>query len=66
MILVNEMPKSGQFVAVWEHNGNIWSGTYYWDDDGELFEWHSEGPRAVGGYHDIFPKNVRYCKLKAR
>ena len=25
---VKEMPTSGQFVAVWEYNGNIWSGVY--------------------------------------
>ena len=25
---VDEMPTSGQFVAVWEYNGNIWSGVY--------------------------------------
>lgn len=65
MILVNEMPKSGQFVAVWEYNGNIWSGTYYWDDGGDLFEWGDEGPLEIRGYHDIFPEGVRYCKLKA-
>lgn len=33
MILVNEMPKSGQFVAVWEYGGSIWSDTFCWEDD---------------------------------
>lgn len=26
----NNMPETGQFVAVWVHNGNLWSGTYKW------------------------------------
>lgn len=30
---VNEMPTTGQFVAVWEYNGQIWSGIYDWQDD---------------------------------
>ena len=25
---VDKMPTSGQFVAVWQYNGNIWSGVY--------------------------------------
>ena len=25
---VDEMPTSGQFVAVWQYNGKIWSGVY--------------------------------------
>jgi hypothetical protein len=28
----DNMPETGQFVAVWEHNGNVWSGTYKWKD----------------------------------
>ena len=32
MILVNEIPKSGQFVAVWEYGGTVWSDTYCWDE----------------------------------
>ena len=30
---LSEMPEEGQFVAVWEYNGKIWSDTYYWEDD---------------------------------
>lgn len=39
MKVVTEMPKSGQFVAVWEFQGNIWSDTYRYDEHGwlELF-----------------------------
>ena len=32
MILVKEMPTSGQFVAVWEYGGNVWSDTFCWED----------------------------------
>lgn len=32
MILVKEMPTTGQFVAVWEYGGNIWSNTFCWDE----------------------------------
>lgn len=34
MILVKEMPTSGQFVAVWEFNGEVWSDRYQWDKGG--------------------------------
>lgn len=34
MILVKEMPTTGQFVAVWEFNGEIWSDRYQWDKGG--------------------------------
>ena len=32
MILVSEMPKSGQFVAVWTNESGIWSDSYIWED----------------------------------
>lgn len=38
MILVKEMPTSGQFVAVWECNGDINTSRYQWYD-GKLFWW---------------------------
>lgn len=38
MILVKEMPTSGQFVAVWEHDGVMKSTRYQWYD-GKLFYW---------------------------
>ena len=48
MILVNEMPKSGQFVAVWKFKGRIWSDTYKWED-GILYEWSErDGGWRVG------------------
>ena len=31
MILVKEMPTSGQFVAVWKFRDQIWSDTYKWE-----------------------------------
>jgi len=38
MKLVKDMPKDGQFVAVWEYQKNVWSGIYRWTD-GELYEY---------------------------
>ena len=32
----DEMPTSGQFVAVWQYNKNPWANVFEWDD-GELF-----------------------------
>lgn len=37
------MPTSGQFVAMWEYNGAIWSSTMRYDDDGELKEYSIDG-----------------------
>lgn len=31
---VNTMPASGNFVAVWQHNGQVWSTSYHLDADG--------------------------------
>jgi len=58
MILLKEMPTSGQFVAVWEHNNRIWCSTYYWQD-GELFEWQEEYPVLP----DLLPMGAEYCIL---
>lgn len=30
----NHMPTSGNFVAVWQHNGQVWSTSYHLDADG--------------------------------
>ncbi len=31
---VNNMPTSGNLVAVWQHNGQVWSTSYHLDDEG--------------------------------
>lgn len=51
MILVNEMPKSGQFVAVWTNEDGIWSDSYMWED-GKLMEYDINDPDGwfVCGY----------------
>jgi len=28
MRIQNEMPSSGQFIVIWEHNGEIWSDVW--------------------------------------
>lgn len=51
---VNEMPKEGQFVAVHTYNGNVWSGTYLWDDEGLITEYslYKDEFEPVGGGGD--------------
>lgn len=41
MILVKEMPTSGQFVAVWTDENGIWSDSYMWEN-GNLMEYISD------------------------
>lgn len=36
MHLTTEMPKSGQFIAVWRHSDTVWSATLRWRQDGVL------------------------------
>lgn len=38
---VDEMPTSGQFVAVWEHDGEMWCETLKWKRD-KLFAYSRE------------------------
>ena len=33
---VNEMPTTGQFVMVNEHEGKVWGSTYRYNDEGKL------------------------------
>jgi len=32
MLIVTTMPTKGQFIAVWQYGGDIWSSTICWDD----------------------------------
>lgn len=41
MKLVTAQPTTGQFVAVWEYDGEMWSDTYRWDN-GDLFMFDAE------------------------
>lgn len=49
------MPLIGQFVAVYEYNGEVWSGTYLWDDEGLITEYcsHEDEFVPVGGMGDV-------------
>lgn len=38
MKVTNEMPKEGQFVAVWMYDDRVWSGVHQWID-GELMRY---------------------------
>lgn len=35
------MPTEGQFVAVWEYNGEVWSDAFKWFDN-DLFMYHAQ------------------------
>lgn len=65
MIEHKEMPKSGQFVAVWEYNGKIWCNTHIKHDDGSMTVF-CENTNDFEVFHSeySFPepdqKNVRY------
>jgi len=36
MKLLKTLPKSGQFIATWVYNEEIWSSTYKWSGDSIL------------------------------
>lgn len=52
---LKEMPTNGQFVAIYTYNGEIWSGSYLWDDEGLITEYclHENEFVHVGGMGDI-------------
>ena len=43
---VDEMPTSGQFVAVWQCNKKPWSEVYEWDCDGDLYTYNETADEA--------------------
>lgn len=66
MILVKEMPKSGQFVAVWEwnHNGILNSGAYKWEDDKLFYWWHRCDEWEECSPEDLIKIGAKYIVLK--
>ena len=40
MKVTSEMPKEGQFVAVWGYNDKLWSDTHRWNSNGRLERFH--------------------------
>lgn len=46
MKYVNEIPKSGMFVAVWENGNGIWANTFL-VDDGVLKYFQSESDTFI-------------------
>lgn len=36
---VKEIPKTGQFVAIWENENGIWSQAYKWSQKGVLLKY---------------------------
>ena len=62
---VKEMPTSGQFVAVWEYDGNLWSNTMEWKEDGCLYHYEETGDKWIYNAPDCFPSylNVTFFIL---
>jgi len=42
---VKTMPKKGQFIIVWEYNGQLWSSTFCWQNT--LKEYSVESDRWI-------------------
>ena len=38
-VVVPSMPTEGQFAAVWEYKGRIWSDTFKYNKQGKLVRW---------------------------
>lgn len=57
------MPKEGQFIAVWEYDGNFWSGNYKWVD-GELCHLGNDTDiwEKAKGFPYEGQENVRYLR----
>ena len=41
MKVTSEMPKEGQFVAVWMYDAHVWSGVHQWID-GKLMRYDAD------------------------
>lgn len=57
---VDEMPKEGQFIAVWEFGGRLWSDTIMIDEDTGSFLVYNSGLDAWN--EDVWhnPKNAKF------
>lgn len=53
MILVKEMPTTGQFVAVWTGENGIWSDTYKWEGS-TLYEWSLQEGWQIGDIEHLY------------
>lgn len=63
---VNEIPKEGQFIAIWSFRGNVWSGVFRIEDE-KIFEYNDNenefelsGPYFLGA--DF--KNIKYFVME--
>lgn len=61
MVLVNEMPKNGQFVAIWKNskNGDLWCDTLKWKG-GVLHEYINDTDEFVEVFDDSHLKDAKY------
>lgn len=63
MILVKEVPTTGQFVAVWEYGDVLYSNSYMWEDD-YLVEYNEEQDQWLSIYgNDHFKGAVFIVKV---
>jgi len=68
MIKVDKRPTEGQFIAVWEHEGEIWSSTFDYDNENCLLHYVASIPDKwvhVGdGYNEVFSNGAEFYILK--
>ena len=57
---LDEIPGSGQFVAIWCHDGQAWAATMRWID-GVLFEFIPEG--EDNSEHFVKVPKVRFQEM---
>lgn len=68
MVLLSEMPKSGQFIAIWRSMGRTWASTYQIDSEMDIlyeYDCYMEGFRCIGPVEDhrfIWGDDVKFMQ----
>jgi hypothetical protein len=62
MTEVFKKPKTGQFVAVWTHGWEVWSGTFRYED-GELFNYEESQDKFIK-CGDYIMKGARFFTIR--
>ena len=54
-VIQTEQPLEGQFIAIWEYKGNLWSYTLRYGEDGYLEQYVAD---EVGAFVPLNVKNL--------
>jgi len=54
MRLLKKEPESGQFVAIWEFNGTVWSGVFRRDNEGVTWYNPESDEFEAGQYGPVY------------